>query len=491
MSRSLVRRFRVAWSGLLLVACSALAGPPSQAPNLVLILADDLGWGDLHCYNPDSRIPTPHLDRLASEGVRFLDAHSSSAVCTPSRYGLLTGRYAWRSRLKQGVLWGYSPPLIEPDRHTLPAFLRTQGYHTACIGKWHLGLTFATREPARFGDNTQPAADPALIDWSQPLREGPLTAGFDRFFGIPASLDMVPYVFIDNDRVTAPPTAHLAGDRSQRQGGGGFWRAGPGAPGFDVEACHPTLAERAVSFLRSQSAARPFFLYFPLTSPHDPWVPTAEFRNRSRCGPRGDFIAQIDDTVGRLLQVLDDQDLARNTLFVFTSDNGAHWLPGEVKQTGHAANGPWRGMKADAYEGGHRVPFLARWPGHTRPGTTSETLIGLQDVFATVADMLGRRLPAGAAEDSISFLPALRGSNKPRRLPLVLHSIRGTFALRDGPWKWIDGPDSGGWTGGRVETASQLFHLGDDPAETNNLFTARPSKVRSMGKQLERLRTSP
>ncbi len=468
------------------------AGSGSTRPNIVVILADDLGWGDLGCYNPDSRIPTPHLDQLASEGLRFLDAHSPSAVCSPTRYGLLTGRYAWRSRLKQGVLWGYSPPLIEKGRATVASFLRGLGYRTACVGKWHLGLTFTTREPAAFGDATKPAADPSLIEWNQPLREGPHTVGFDEVFGIPASLDMVPYIYIRNDRVEAPPSVQLAGDKSQRQGGGGFWRAGPGAPGFTVEGCLPALTEHAVEFVRNQSPDKPFLLYFPLTSPHDPWAPTAEFRGRSRCGPRGDFIVQTDDTVGRIMRALEERGLASNTLLIFTSDNGAHWLPGEVRETGHAANGPWRGMKSDAFEGGHRVPFIARWPGKVRPDTTSKAVLGLQDIFATVADLVGEPVPAGAAEDSVSFLPALRGRNVPaRRPPLVVHSIRGTFAVRDGPWKWIQGSDSGGWTSGKVESDSQLYHLDRDPGETNNLADLQPSKVRTLLSNLEKIRDTP
>jgi len=465
-----------------------LADTRERRPNLVVILADDLGWGDLGCYNPESKIPTPHLDRLASEGIRFLDAHSPSAVCSPTRYGLLTGRYAWRSRLKQGVLFGYSPPLIEPGRVTFPGFLKSAGYRTACVGKWHLGLAFATREPAVFGDGAQPTANPSLIDWSQPLRGGPLTVGFDEFFGIPASLDMVPYVFIAQDRVVTPPTVQLAGDRSQRQGGGGFWRGGPGAPDFTVEGCQPRLTEWAEAYLRRQKPGEPFFLYFPLTSPHDPWVPTPEFRGRSGCGPRGDFVAQVDDTVGRVVRGLEAAGLARDTLLIFTSDNGAHWLPGEVRTTGHAANGPWRGMKSDAYEGGHRVPFLARWPGVIPAGQTAETLIGLQDLYATVADILAIRVPPGAAEDSVSFWKALKGDRQRRRVPMVQHSIRGTFAIRDGPWKWIDAADSGGWTTGRVSTASQLFHLGRDPGETRNLVQDRPKRVESLRAALDNIR---
>lgn len=458
-------------------------------PNVVVILADDLGWGDLRANNPASRIPTPQLDRLASEGVRFTDAHSPSAVCTPTRYGLLTGRYAWRTRLTKGVLWGYSPPLIEPGRVTLPEFLRGHGYATFGVGKWHLGLQFATRAPADFSDLGKPAADPSLIDWSRPFRAGPHTAGFDQFFGIPASLDMEPYFFIQNDRALEAPSAWTAGSRSQRQGGEGFWRAGPRAPGFTIEGCQTALAERAVQSVReAATATRPFFLYFALTSPHDPWVPTPEFQGKSGIGPRGDFVLEMDQVVGRVLRALEDAGVAENTLVVFTSDNGAHWLPKEVESTGHAANGGWRGMKSDAWEGGHRVPFLARWPGHIRAGTTSDALVGLNDLYATLADVLGERVPKGAAEDSVSFRRALLGRPQSPRPPLVLHAIDGTFALREGPWKFIEGETSGGWTAGRVATPGQLYRLDADGTESANLWNDAPEQVRRMQQALARVK---
>ncbi len=478
----------VVLAGALLPAPGRAASDPGLRPNIVLILADDLGWGDPRCYNPGSKIPTPHLDRLAAEGIRFTDAHSPSAVCTPTRYGLLTGRYAWRSRLKNGVLFGYSPPLLAPDQATLASFLRGAGYETACVGKWHLGLEFVTREPAAFGDGGEPRADPALIDWSRPLRAGPHTAGFGYSYVIPASLDMVPYVYLENGKAVEPPSSRTPGDKSQRQGGGGFYRGGPIAPDFSIEGCQPRLLDRAETFLRRQATNRPFFLYFPLTSPHDPWVPTPEFRGRSGCGPRGDFVVQVDDTVGRIMAVLEERGLSRNTLLIFTSDNGAHWLPKEVQTTGHAANGPWRGMKSDAWEGGHRVPFLARWPGHVAPGTTSDATLGLQDAFATVADLLGRPLPKDAAPDSSSFRRALLGKTASPRPPLVQHSIRGTFVLRDGPWKLIDGADGGGWTAGKVPESAQLYHLGLDPAESTNLAPTEPRRLRRMQERLAEIR---
>lgn len=264
------------------------ASRKKSPPNVVFILADDLGWGDLGCYNPASKVPTPRLDRLASEGLRALDAHSPSAVCTPTRYGILTGRYAWRTRLRQGVLWGYSRPLIEPGRMTVASLLQQNGYRTACIGKWHLGLSWNTRGPAPAGDGDLP---PELVDFAGPLRAGPHTLGFHESCVLPGSLDMEPYLLVVNGSVEHIPTNSVAGSVSQRQGGDGFWRAGPVAPGFTHEGCLPDLTARAAEFIRAQTAKRSFFLYLPLAAPHDPWLPTPEFRGRSGAGPRGDFVA--------------------------------------------------------------------------------------------------------------------------------------------------------------------------------------------------------
>lgn len=456
-------------------------------PNIVLVLADDLGWGDLGCYNSASQIPTPHLDRLAAEGMRFMDAHSPSAVCTPTRYGLLTGRYAWRTRLKSGVLWGYSPPLIEPGQETLASLLKRRGYATACVGKWHLGLGWPTQSPADFGDGPKPNSDPELVDFSQPVTSGPHTVGFDFSFILPVSLDMEPYVFLQNGRVLGVPTHRVDAGVSQRQGGAGFWRAGPASPGFTHEGVESNLLAQAVGFVQRQTADRPFFLYLALASPHDPWVPRPEFAGRSGAGPRGDFVTQMDDTVGQLLRALDETGRARDTLVIFSSDNGAHWLPAEVTQTGHRANGPWRGMKSDVWEGGHRIPFLVRWPGMVPPGSISGALVGLNDVLATVAEVSGTPLPARASADSVSFLPVLRGQAESERKTLVLHSVNGVFALRSGNWKWIAGRDSGGWTPGEVSTSSQLYDLSSDPGETNNLASTEPQRVSELTAQLARL----
>lgn len=453
-----------------LAAVAAARAAPVQ-PNIVFILADDLGYGDLRCYNPRSKALTVNTDRFAAQGVRFTDAHSPSAVCTPTRYGILTGRYCWRSSLKTGVLDGYSPALIEPGRLTVPALLKQRGYATAGFGKWHLGLGAGTR-----------------TDYTGSLHPGPLDVGFDTYFGIPASLDMPPYVWIENDRVQAQPTNHIDGVRRER---GIFWREGPIAPGFRHEDVLPTLTRRACDYLRN--ARNPFFLYLPLTSPHTPWLPSAPFYNKSAAGPYGAFVTQTDDAIGHVLRAIDDAGLTRDTLVFITSDNGAHWLPDEIRRWNHHANGDLRGQKADIWDGGHRIPFLARWPNKIRPGTDVDETICLTDLMATLADLLAAPLPANSAEDSFSILPLLLGRDigNPVREATIHHSMAGLFSVRQGPWKFIDGLGSGGFTDPRVyaakpgEPAGGLYHLLADPAEKNNLYLQRPDIVRQMKALLE------
>ncbi len=407
--------------------------------------------------------------------MRFTDAHTPSSVCTPTRYGLLTGRYAWRSALKKGVLNGYSPALIEPGRVTLASLLKRHGYRTACVGKWHLGLGNAPR-----------------TDYAQPLTPGPNTVGFDEAFIVPASLDMPPYVFVHNDRPTVAPTEHVAGSKMRRHGGGGFWREGAIAPGFRHIDTLPTLTDRAVGFVRKQSADTPFLLYLPLTAPHTPWMPTEAFQGTAQAGEYGDFVAQVDAAVGAVLDALAQQELADNTLVIFTSDNGAHWTPDDIKKWQHQANASWRGQKADAWEGGHRVPFIVRWPGVVQPGSHSDQLVCLTDVTATVASIVGAELSDDVAEDSISFLPALvdRSADAPLRDTVVHHSADGTFAIRSGPWKLITRLGSHGFSRPRdVQPVAggpqgQLYHLGDDPAETDNRWLAEPQVVARLTRRL-------
>ena len=462
------------WSAL----PARLAGAERSLPNIVYVLADDLGWGDLDCYNPDSVAPTPHANRFAGGGMRFTDMHSPSAVCTPTRYGILTGRYCWRSRLKKGVLQGYSPSLIEPGRLTVPAMLRQRGYYTAGVGKWHLGL----------GDREK-------TDYTRPLRPGPLDKGFDYYFGIPSSLDFEPYLFFENDRVVEQPSSHTKGSAQPPRGV--FWRPGAIAPHFKFPKVLPTLADKAVSIVRERgrSPKQPFFLYFALSAPHTPWVPVQPFLGRSKAGLYGDFVAQVDDTFGRVLRALDDAKLADNTLVVFTSDNGAHWTPEDKARWPHLANAHWRGMKADIWDAGHRIPFLARWPERIQPNTTCDQLGCLTDLMATAAGILDFKLPNDAGEDSYDLLPALLGrARAPIREAVVHHSNQGMFSVRSRNWKLELGLGSGGFsTPVHVDPAQggpqgQLYDLSKDPAESDNVYLKHPDVVARLTALLDRYR---
>ena len=463
---------------------SRLQAADKTRPNIVIILADDMGSGDLRCYNVKSKVPTPNLDRLAKAGLRFTDAHSPSAVCTPTRYGLLTGRYAWRTRLKKGVLWGYSPALIGPKRLTIASVLKAKGYRTGAVGKWHLGLGHAKK-----------------TDYTKPLHPCPNDHGFDYFFGIPASLDMDPYVYVENDRVIAKPTLTIKGSRQARQGGKGFWRGGPIAPGFHHGEVLPTITQKANAFIERHAKnhpEKPFLLYLPFSAPHTPWLPLKEFRGKSGAGAYGDFAAQVDASVGSVLDTLNRLKLSENTLVIFTSDNGAHWTPGDISKYGHRANRHYRGQKADAWEGGHRVPFIVRWPGVVKPnGSTGETIC-LTDIFATVAEIVGSELPNDAGEDSFSILPVLKGAflKKPIRPSIVHHSLSGMFAIRKGNWKLILGLGSGGFSKPRSikpkpdGPTGQLYNLNNDPSETKNVYQQNPEIVRELTALLTRTQKS-
>ena len=472
--------------------CTLLTLPAARAfgekPNIVFVLADDLGWGDPGCYNPDSKIPTPAMDRLASQGMRFVDAHTPSSVCTPTRYGVLTGRYAWRSRLKSGVLLGYSRALIEPGRMTVASLLKKHGYKTAGIGKWHLGLQSA--DPAAKNEKQQPQ-----VDYSKPLLPGPLSVGFNTYYGIPASLDMEPYVYVRNDTAVRQPTLKTAGSQHRRRGGGGFWRAGPIAPGFSHEEVLQSIAAEATSFIRAQSKGEPFFLYFPLTAPHTPWVPTDGFRGKTEVGYYGDFVTQVDAVLGQVMTAIEEAGLADNTIVIMTSDNGSHWPESDIAKWGHDANAGFRGQKADIHEGGHRVPFIVRWPGRVEPGSVSTQLICLTDLMATCAAIVGEELPEDAGEDSCNILPAILGTDDgPLREAVVHHSLHGMFAVRKGDWKFVDGLGSGGFTrpahvkpkpGG---SQGQLYNLSEDRAEKTNLYGTHPEKVAELKELLTKYR---
>ncbi len=468
----------------LTLALTCIAGA-AERPNIVYILADDLGYGDVRCLNPESKIPTPHMDRLAAAGMTFTDAHSPSAVCTPTRYGVLTGRYAWRTRLKSGVLWGYSPPLIDQGELTVAGFLKGQGYATACIGKWHLGLGWQTKDGSSLSDEMKLTGEKVAFD--QPLTHGPRNLGFDYFYGISASLDMPPYVYIENDRATAVPTE--VKDTT--------FRSGLTAEGFETVDVLPTLTEKAVSYIagrKEMSPGEPFFLYFPLTAPHTPVVPAPFVKGWSEAGEYGDFTAQVDYTVGAVLDALDEAGLAENTLVIVTSDNGSTMPTGAmVKQFNHRPNYIFRGRKSDVWEGGHHVPFFVRWPDHVKAGSASTEVTTLTDLLATVADIVGAPLPDGAGPDSVSMLSALEGKAGADALRdyTIHHSIDGVFAVRQGPWKFIDSAGSGGWSSngksapGPDAPRVQLYNLTDDIGETTNLWSAMPEKVDALGALLE------
>lgn len=477
-------------TALLLPLASLSTLVPSSAatpepPNIVFILCDDLGYGDVRSLNPQGKIATPNMDRIAAAGMRFTDAHSSSAVCTPTRYSLLTGRYNWRSRLKQGVLYGYSPRLIESDRTTVAAFLKEQGYATACIGKWHLGMNW----PQIDGSPAGASDSPEKINFALPIKGGPLSLGFDYFHGISGSLSMPPYFYIENDRVTALPTVEKE-----------WGNKGLAAENFEAGDVLPTLTGKAVDYIGGRAAAakagKPFFLYLPLTSPHSPILPTKEWQGKSGLNAYGDFVMQTDATVGAVLDALDQQGLADNTLVILSSDNGCSSHAGfsDLLAKGHNPNDRFRGSKADIFEGGHRIPFIARWPGRIKPGSTGDQLVCLVDLFATCADILGKKLPDNAAEDSVSLLPVLEGrADQPIHEAVIHHSANGFFAVRQGKWKLAFCPGSGGWSDPKPDAPAaaklppiQLYDLSKDIGETQNLQADYPEIVSKLTKILEK-----
>lgn len=458
------------------VACGTTqpeAERPSH-PNIVLILADDMGVASVQAYHPNSGLPTPNLDTLADEGMRFLDAHSGSAVCSPTRYGLLTGRYAWRTRLKSGIVSPWESPLIAEDRLTIADLLRLKGYRTACIGKWHLGWHW----PDARGN---PTNTEWRVDFTKPIRGGPLAHGFDHYFGddVPS---WPPYVWIEDERALAIPTRMMRADPANGVS------AGPMVAGWSFEAVLPTLTERCVDYIAGAAAQEPFFLYFSMSAPHSPIKPSEAFRGRSGISEYADFLIETDWAVGEVLRALEENGVAQNTIVIFVADNGTS---PECNFEGLRAKGVdlragWRGNKADIWEGGHRVPFLVRWPGVIHPRTISTETVSLVDIMATIAGIVGYDLPEDTAEDSVSLLPALLGkeSETPLHDALITHSHSGCFAVHSGPWKLAFCPGSGGWSKPKDVQASdlglpgiQLYDLTVDPGEQSNLFAERTEVV--------------
>ena len=467
----------------------AATAQSAAPPNIVYILADDLGYGDVSAYNESGRIATPHIDQLARQGLRFTDAHTSSAVCTPTRYGILTGRYNWRSTLKQSVLSGYSRALIAPERLTVAELLQLNGYHTAFVGKWHLGWDWAF---AGDSDNRDQLSSNPSVDFAQPIKNGPTERGFTYSYGFSGSLDMPPYVYVEDRQPTTVPT-----DSTVSVDDKGFWRRGLTASDFVHANVLPHLTGKAVRYIEQRAeAAQPFFLYFALPAPHTPILPTTEFMGKSNTNFYGDFVLQVDDVVGQVMATLEKQGIADNTLLIFTSDNGCSPRANfeELAEVGHDPSGGFRGHKADIYEGGHRVPFVVRWPDQVKRGRVTDEVICTTDLMATVAEIVGTSLPPGAGEDSYSLLPVLTGAaySKPLREATVHHSIGGRFAIRQGNWKLILWPGSGGWSYPHTPEdlqglpPMQLYNLADDPAEEKNLVSAYPPRVAKLRALLTR-----
>lgn len=485
---------------LLLAPLVTLCAADVRRPNIVILYADDLGYGDVQCYNPErGKIPTPHIDKLAAQGMRFTDGHSSSGVCSPSRYTLLTGRYHWRTRLQAGIvpLWG--APLIAPDRVTIGTLAKQNGYRTACIGKWHLGWDWPIPEDraALFkekpkGEVTASEAQQAVWRevFSQPISGGPTTRGFDSYFGTDVP-NHPPFCFIENQRTVGTPSEFLP---ARLIGNNQASIQGPALKDWTLEPILPALGDHAVKFITdSATKADPFLLYLPFTSPHTPLSVNEEWKGKSGLNLFADFVMETDAVVGRVLDALEKSGAAENTIVIFTADNGCAPYIGkpDLEKLGHFPSGPLRGAKADAWEGGHRVPFIVRWPGKVKPGSTCHQLVQQADFIATFAEVFETQLPANAGEDSFSLLPLLSGEDRPIRENAVNCSISGVPSVRQGEWKYIAAPGSGGWgKGGDPSQPVQLYNLANDLGETKNLAAAMPEKVAEMQALLERLITN-
>lgn len=463
-------------------------------PNIIYILADDMGYGDVKCLNPERcKILTPHMDQVAKEGMIFTDAHTTSSVCTPTRYSILTGRYNWRTHLQKYVLNGFSKPLITSDRLTVPSFLKANGYHTAMIGKWHLGLNIATTDgkPAapskelekKLGKGIYQPAALSNIDWTGLIEGGPCDLGFDSWFGISASLDMPPYVWIRDKKWLGEGSFVKA-----------FHRPGAASEEFEAIEVLDKLSAETVKYIMDYNAEKPFFIYMPLPSPHTPIVPTKKWQGKSGIGSYGDFMMQTDAVVGDVVKALEEKGISENTLLIITSDNGCSRAAGfkELESHGHYASAQYRGSKSDLWEGGHRVPFLVKWPAVVKPGSKSHVLTSQLDLLGTCAEILGKKIPHQYGEDTESILPALQGKGVSfSRKGVITHSVSGHFAYREGKWKLLLAYGSGGWTVPKEARAkkeglpeAQLYDLQADPGEQHNLYTEKPELAKRLLKQL-------
>ncbi|HKK62118.1 MAG TPA: arylsulfatase [Bacteroidales bacterium] len=485
------------------------------SPNIVFIFADDMGYGDVSALNPFARTQTPAIDKLVSTGMTFTEAHASASVCTPSRYGLLTGRYAFRSQDAAGGINGFHKSVIEPGRATLATLLKKAGYTTACIGKWHLGVNWQTNK-----DTGEPLQDEdtgySNVDYSKKVSGGPNDFGFDYSFIHTASLDIPPYLFIRNHKVTDPDmiltSEHYPRRREDTEyswdkihtkdkdiywGKGVWWRDGEMSQSFRIEDCHTEIVKEGVAYIEKQTNEKhgnPFFLYLPLTGPHTPWMPEEQFKGKSNAGLYGDFILNIDDAVKQINESLIRNGISDNTILIFSSDNGAYWPQEEIERYAHDSNQGSKGQKGDVWDGGHHIPLVVSWPAQIKQPSEYPHLISLTDFYATFRDFTGQKQEKNSGEDSFSFWKVLNDeTDKPIRHSMVHHSASRFYSLRNGDWKYINGLGSGGFSNPTRLTPekngpqSQLYNLNDDPLESQNLFFKHPDKVSELSSKLQEI----
>ena len=484
-----------------LFASKPTSGEASPSPNILILYADDLGFGDLGCYHADSKIPTPNLDRLAAEGMRFTDGHSSSGICTPSRYALLTGRHHWRDF--HGIVNAFGSSAFKPDRLTMAEMLQEKGYHTAAIGKWHLGWNWdAIKKPGakQVGEGRGKAWGPEAFDWSKSIPDGPLDHGFDHYFG-DTVINFPPYCWIEDDKVVrAPDTLMDTAKWKPIKEGNWECRPGPMISDWDPYQNLPTTTKRGVDYIKAQASEKePFFLYFAFPAPHAPIIPNDEFDGKSQAGPYGDLVVEVDDACGQLLRALEESGQAGNTVVVFSADNGPEkYAYARDEKFGHWSAHPLRGLKRDVYEGGHHVPFIVKWPGITQAAKVSNALVSQIDLMATFASALNIALPENAAEDSHDLLPLLRGMTESVRTTHVHNTFENQYGIRDGDWLLIDAKD--GYRSGRNkewearhnypaddDQAVELFNLKEDIGQRHNLAAEHPDKVAELQTLLKKI----
>ncbi len=468
-----------------------------EAPrmNIVILYADDLGYGDLGCFNPKSKIPTPNLDRLASESLRFTDAHSSSGICTPSRYAMLTGRHHWRDF--HGIDTGFDKSFFKEGQLTLPEMLRKKGYTTSCIGKWHLGWDW---DSIRLPGTDKKSKSHKDFDWSKPFRGGPLDHGFDHYFGDNV-INFPPYAWIQDDHLLSVPDITFTKTPKNTKEGEWECRPGPGRSDWDFYQVLPTLTKKGVEYIQSRKGkTEPFFLYFPLPSPHAPIVPNDEFDGKSKAGAYGDFVVQTDDSCGKILNALREAGLDSNTIVIFSADNGAEaYAYARDEKFDHWSTAPLRGLKRDIYEGGHRVPTMIKWPGMTKPGAVTDALFAQIDLMATFSNYLGFELPKNSAEDSHDFFPYLKGETKTPPRTTMVHNTSKEYAIRNGDWVLIDAktgaarqPSEAWFKKHEVPSyngqAVGLYNLREDIGQKNNLADKQPEKVKELQALLKKIR---